>query len=186
MSEANRDEREGRLELVDGRWQLRFVRRLAHSREKVWRALTEAEHLAAWFPTTIEGERRPAARLRFAFPDHPDAPAEHGEMITYDPPSVLEFTWGGPPEGEPGEYEHVRFELTEDGGGCVLTFVTAYDAVGKSARDAAGWHVCLDLLEHALAGAKPDWKPEDRWPSLNRRYQERFGPEASAIGPPTG
>ena len=36
---------------------LRYRRRLAHSQDKVWRALTEDEHVAGWFPTTIEGER---------------------------------------------------------------------------------------------------------------------------------
>ncbi len=41
---------------------VRFSRRLPHPPEKVWRALTEAEHLAAWFPTTVEGELRPARR----------------------------------------------------------------------------------------------------------------------------
>jgi Activator of Hsp90 ATPase homolog 1-like protein len=34
---------------------LRFVRYLPHPPAKVWRALTEPEHLAAWFPTTIDG-----------------------------------------------------------------------------------------------------------------------------------
>ena len=43
---------------------LRYHRRLAHTCEKVWSALTEDAHLAAWFPTTIGGaapRRSPAA-----------------------------------------------------------------------------------------------------------------------------
>ncbi|UMG93452.1 SRPBCC domain-containing protein [Nocardioides sp. TF02-7] len=42
---------------------LRFERRLAHPPEKVWRALTESEHLRHWFPADIVGgapQRRPA------------------------------------------------------------------------------------------------------------------------------
>ena len=40
----------GELEqLNDGRWRLRFTRALAHPPEKVWRAITEPEHLASWF-----------------------------------------------------------------------------------------------------------------------------------------
>ena len=31
--------------------------------------------------------------------------------------------------------------------------------VGKAARDAAGWHACLDILGHHLAGEKPPWSP---------------------------
>lgn len=33
-----------------------------------------------------------------------------------------------------------------------LTFMTTYDQVGNSARDAAGWHPCFDQLEAHLAG----------------------------------
>ena len=44
---------------------LTFTRRLAHPREKVWRAVSEPEHLAAWYPQEIVGERRAGAPLRF-------------------------------------------------------------------------------------------------------------------------
>jgi Activator of Hsp90 ATPase homolog 1-like protein len=59
---------DGRLEELEesgGRWRLRFTRRLPHPPEKVWRALTEPEHLSAWFPTDIHGERASGAILRF-------------------------------------------------------------------------------------------------------------------------
>lgn len=44
---------------------LRFRRRLAHAPEKVWRAITEPEHVAAWFPQRIVGEWRLGATLKF-------------------------------------------------------------------------------------------------------------------------
>src|SRR6202034_553899 len=53
----------GALSRQDGRWTLRFTRRLAHPREKVWRAVTEPEQLAVWYPQQIVGERRPTGRL---------------------------------------------------------------------------------------------------------------------------
>jgi len=56
-------------------------------------------------------------------------------------------------------------------------------AKGKSARDAAGWHVCLAHLETHLAGSRPydlQWKP------LFAEYGRRFGPKAATIGPPAG
>src|SRR5438309_9663321 len=85
---------DGRLEqLDDGRWRLRFERTLPHSPEEVWRAITEPEHLAHWFPTTIEGERAAGAPLRFSFPSG-KAPSFDGEMIAYDPPAALELSWG--------------------------------------------------------------------------------------------
>jgi Activator of Hsp90 ATPase homolog 1-like protein len=46
---------------------LQYLRRLPHPREKVWRALTEDEHLAGWFPTTMEGDRAAGAPLRSSF-----------------------------------------------------------------------------------------------------------------------
>ena len=41
--------------LHDDAWMVRFERHLAHPREKVWRALTESEHLRAWLPCDIVG-----------------------------------------------------------------------------------------------------------------------------------
>lgn len=159
----------------DGRWQLRFTRRLAHPPEKVWRALTEPEHLAVWFPTTIEGERARGAPLRFAHRDGA-APAVEGEMLAYDPPRLLELRWGGD--------ETLRFELRPEDGGTVLTLVNAFDEVGKAARDAAGWHACLDVLRHHLDGATPPWTPGERWAQVHASYVERLGAEAATIGPP--
>ena len=39
---------------------LTFTRRFNHPAEKVWRAVTEEERLAAWFPQKIKGEWRAA------------------------------------------------------------------------------------------------------------------------------
>ena len=46
---------DGQLLQTDERFRLRFSRQLAHSPEKVWRAITEPEHLEAWFPGRIVG-----------------------------------------------------------------------------------------------------------------------------------
>jgi uncharacterized protein YndB with AHSA1/START domain len=163
----------GRLErLDDGRWQLRFTRRLPHPPEKVWRALTEPEHLAHWFPTTIEGERAAGAPLRFSFRDG-EASAFDGEMITFEPPSALEFRWGD---------DVVRLELRAEGDGTELTLLDTLDDRGKGARDAAGWHVCLDKLAAHLRGEEGDTE----WRAVHAEYVERLGPEAATIGPPDG
>ncbi|MGH8944855.1 MAG: SRPBCC family protein [Acidimicrobiia bacterium] len=166
----------GRLEQIDDRWQLRFTRRLPHPLEKVWRALTEPEHLAAWFPTTIEGERAAGAALRFAFHEG-EAPPLDGEMLTYEPPRVLEFRW---------DDDTLRFELQPDGDGTVLTLLNTFDELGRASRDAAGWHECLDLLGYHLTGEHPPWAPGQKWGEVHPDYVEQFGPEASTIGPPEG
>jgi uncharacterized protein YndB with AHSA1/START domain len=168
------DTTEGQLQEHEGRWQLRFTRRLAHPPERVWRALTERDELAVWFPSAIEGERRVGAPLRFVFA-HAGVDPIDGEMLAYDPPSLLEFTWGG---------DTLRFELAPDDGGTVLTLVDTFDELGKAARDAAGWHECLDRLVFQLGDDEPPWSPGERWQQVHGGYVERLGPEASTIGPP--
>jgi uncharacterized protein YndB with AHSA1/START domain len=166
---------DGQLARAGERWQLRFVRTLAHPREKVWRALTEAEHQAAWFPDEMQGDRVVGATLRFVSREMPDYPAFEGTVLVFDPPSLLEFTWGD---------DTLRFELEATAGGTILTLVDTFDEVGKAARDGAGWHVCLEQLAYSLDGAEFPWKPEEHWPEVNAAYVEHLGPDASTIGPP--
>jgi hypothetical protein len=55
---------------------------------------------------------------------------------------------------------------------------------GKAARDAGGWHVCLERLSCLLDEVDPPSAEPDRWREVNAEYKLRFGPEASSIGPP--
>ena len=165
---------EGILDRRGDRLTLTFVRTLRHPPEKVWRALTEPQHLAAWFPSRIEGAREAGARLKFVF-EQGEGPPTEGEMLTYDPPSVLEYRW---------DKEILRFELAPEPGACVLTFTDTFDELGKASRDGAGWHTCLDVLEYHLAGEPPPWSPREHWSDVHAGYVERLGPEASTIGPP--
>jgi len=164
---------DGILEPYGDSWRLRFTRQLPHAPEKVWRALTEAEHLEAWFPHRIVGDWTVGSPLRFIsqFGDF------DGEVLAVQPPSLLEFRWGT---------DTIRFEIVSQGKGSVLTLVDTLDEVGKAARDAAGWHECLDALEQHLAGTKRWWAPGERWQAVHGVYVERFGPEAATIGPPQG
>lgn len=175
---------EGTLERINGQARLRFTRRLSHPPEAVWRALTEADDLTAWFPAQIEGGWEPGAKLRFTFHD-PEEAAEHldvdeapvlgGEVIAYEPYTRLEYTW---------DENILRFELEPRGDDTVLHFTVTFGEIGMAARDAAGWHECLDLLEARVAGEEPAFTQGERWAEVHPRYVERFGPEASAIGPP--
>jgi len=165
-------ERDGRFELVGDRWQIQFTRSLAHAPEKVWRALTDPEQRQAWFPDTSIGDfTSVGATLHFEV----GGTSFDGEVFAADPPKLLELSWGD---------DVLRFELRPDGAGTVLEFSATILEVGKGARDTAGWHVCIDRLESALAGTSPDGNPD--WKVLNARYVERFGPEASTMGPPDG
>jgi hypothetical protein len=69
----------GTLTRQGDRWVLTFTRRLAHPREKVWRAVTEPEHLSAWYPQQIVGEVHQFVRGRLRRPDAGLRPARgHG------------------------------------------------------------------------------------------------------------
>ena len=176
MTEQSTQPIDGRLERDGDRWRVRFTRALPHSPEKVWRAITEPEHLAAWFPHRIVGERAPGATLRFEEPDDPDEAFE-GTMLTFDPPRVMEFTWGT---------DTVRIELRAAGDATELTLIDTLEQLGTAARNAAGWQECLDDLGFHLAGTPSPWPTGGRWKEANPVYVERFGPDASSIGPPAG
>src|SRR3984885_5431528 len=165
----------GVLAQQDDRWMLTFTRRLAHPREKVWRAVTEPEHLAVWYPQEIVGERKAGAPLRFV--SHGDSgDGFDGQMLVFDPPAVMEFTWGT---------DLLRIELAADGAGTVLTLTDTFDDPGEAARDAAGWHECLDLLAADLDGTpRPEWG--ETWRRIHPVYVAALGPEAATIGPPPG
>jgi uncharacterized protein YndB with AHSA1/START domain len=163
----------GTLEQASTGWRLRFTRELDHPAERVWRAITEARHLAAWFPMRIQGDWVVGGQLTFADPDGQDLEFT-GKVLAYQPPSVLEFSWGP---------DVLRLEIAARGAGCTLTLLDTFDELGKAARDAAGWHVCLDLLAAHLDGGP---EPGPGWPELNQDYVQAFGPAAATIGPPPG
>ena len=165
----------GTLERGDGTVTIRFTRQFAHPPEKVWRALTEAEHLDKWFPTSIDGEFAAGAPLTFRF-GKLEMPPMHGQMIACEPPKLLEFTW---------DDETLRFELDAYETGTRLDFAATFAEIGKAARDAAGWHVCLEQLAADLDGGTGEPLPEgQRWREVHPQYVAAFGPEASTLGPP--
>ncbi len=144
----------GRVSQERGAWILRFERSLSHPPEKVWRALTESEHLQYWMPADIVGERAEGAAIELPFwPAHvqkyglDEAPLT-GEIRVWDPPRVFEWTW---------ETDVLRFELEPVEGGTVLHFTTWLGPSDEAAANtAAGYHACLDhLLELLDTGAAP-------------------------------
>jgi uncharacterized protein YndB with AHSA1/START domain len=166
------DERDGKLIEVGGdRVGVRFERRLAHPPERVWRAVTETEELAKWFPARpeIAGERRVGAELTFTYPGN-EEPPETGEILELDEPRVFAFNWR---PGSDGEAQLLRFELEPDGDGTKLVFTHELPRP-DSAKVAAGWQLCLDDLELALGGKPRAEFPEGRWAELHEGYAEQF------------
>jgi uncharacterized protein YndB with AHSA1/START domain len=163
----------------DGRAVLRFERPLAQTSERVWKALTERDELSAWHPSPFEFEPMPGGAVRYVggegFPELAD-----GEVIEYDPPRVLAYTWGE---------DRLRWELHPREDGCLLILTHTFDDRLKAARDGAGWHICLQWLTRFLAGA-PTGREESgdgatpEWRELNHVYEERFGIDPTRATPP--
>jgi uncharacterized protein YndB with AHSA1/START domain len=165
----------GTLLTRDGRSVLRFERLLRHPPEKVWRAITEPEQLAGWFPGRIEGEREAGAPLRFV-PEGGE-PTE-GKVIDFEPPRLFSYTWGD---------SVLRFELRPDAAGTVLVFTHTFDERPSAASFAAGWHQCLDGLDAVVAGRPapaPTLEEGGTWRGYRVRheaYVEVFGLLAGVV-----
>lgn len=124
------------------RWSVRLVRRYPHPPEKVWRAVSEPEHLQAWFPSTVDLEPRVGAEVRFG-PPMEGAPALTGVVTDCDPPHVLAFTW---------DTDHLRFELTPVDAGTELVLLHTFDDRAGAASFGSGWDTCFGVLRAGLAG----------------------------------
>jgi uncharacterized protein YndB with AHSA1/START domain len=162
----------GDLEAAGDQRRLRFQRHLPHTPERVWQAITEPEHLQAWFPQRIVGPWQVGGMLRF----EGEGGSFEGEVLRYQPETLLEFRWGT---------DVIRLEVTPHGGGTTLTLLDTFADLGKAARDGAGWHACLDCLAYQLEGGVAPWEsPQQRWVAVHPGYLERFGPAAATVGPP--
>lgn len=130
---------------------LEITRTLPAPPEQVWRALTDADALAAWFwphlDNTVQVDLRTGGRYRIEGPRA--GIAVSGDYLEVDPPKRLVFTWHW--EGE-DERSRVTVELSPDGEGTVLWLV--HDRIGEDATRTLyeqGWMDCLDRLPGVLA-----------------------------------
>lgn len=148
---------------------VRVERHLARPPAAVWRALTDREELANWFPCDIlTDEWKVGAALRFVFRGG-EADDIAGTVLECDEPRVLAFTWGE---------ETLRFEMSPEGDGTFLVLTDELPAAW-AARNVAGWEACLERLD----GRIPD---RDFWKGRFDRYVAAFEPAIGhQEGPPT-
>lgn len=157
------------------KWKLVLTRELRHPPEKVWKALTDPAHLREWAPFDADGSLGAAgATVKLTTVGAPKEYVSETQITRADPPKLLEYNWGG------GD---VRWELEERAGGTRLTLWAQIDK-GFIAMGAAGWHVCLDVLEHLLGGeplgriVAQDALKSENWQKLHAEYSKKFGVEA--------
>jgi len=156
------------------KWTLILVRELRHSPEKVWQALTDPAHLREWAPFVADGSLGTVgSKVKLTWVGTP-TPVET-TVTQADAPRLL-------------EYSDIRWELEALGGGTRLTLWHSIDRRFIS-WGAAGWHICLDVLERLLAG-----EPIGRitgteamkfggWQRLNAEYAKQFGVETPGWAP---
>jgi uncharacterized protein YndB with AHSA1/START domain len=153
-------------------WTLVLVRQLRHSPEKVWRALTDPAQLREWAPFDADGNMGIAgSTVKLNTVAAPTPLISETSIKRADEPNVLEYRWG---DGD------LRWELEHFGGGTRLTLWHNIDRRYIS-MGAAGWHICLDVLDHALSGTPlgrivgPEAMKFEGWQRLNGDYARQFG-----------
>jgi uncharacterized protein YndB with AHSA1/START domain len=156
--------RDGRRIEVDGHPALRFERRLAGSVAAVWSALVEPEALKRWLQAEATVDPEPGGRFHLILGGG-SSPMK-GEILRWEPPRVLEYTW---PEATAGAGSVVRFEVFDDGPGTRLVLTHILPQGGDLADFASGWHWHLDALERALEGEAVEFD-HPRWSALKRAY----------------
>lgn len=93
------------------------------SPERVWDAITEAEHLGTWFGDAgAEVDLRPGGRLVLKWKEHGEF---FGRIEKVDPPRFFSARWARPQRTEPDEGNStlVEFSLETEGAGTRLRVV---------------------------------------------------------------
>jgi uncharacterized protein YndB with AHSA1/START domain len=154
------------------KWTFILVRELRHPPEKVWQALTDPAHLREWAPFEADGNLGTVGTtVKLTTVGAPTPYVFETKVTRADAPKVLEYNWGG------GD---IRWELEAVAGGTRLTLRANIDRHWIS-MGAAGWHICLDVLDHLLSGAPigriagPEAMKFGGWQRLNAEYAKQFG-----------
>ena len=152
-------------------WTLVLVRELRHPPAKVWEALTDPEQLREWAPFDADRNLGSVGAAQLSTVGAPKPQVAETQAKRADAHKVLEFNWGG---------QDIRWRLEPAGGGTRLTLWHNIDRRFIS-MGAEGWHICLDVLDHALGGdpigriVGPDAMQNEGWQRLNCEYAKQFG-----------
>ncbi len=158
-------------------WTLVLVRDLAHPPAKVWRAITEQEHLREWAPFDSDRNLDSIGTAKLSTVGTPTPYVSETQVKRVDREKALEYSWGG------GE---MRWELEPLG--ATGTRLTLWHNINRGyiSMGAAGWHICFDVLDRLLEGhpigriAGPEAMKFEGWQRLNAEYARQFGVENPA------
>lgn len=137
-----------------------YERQINYPVDEVWSYLTENEKLQLWFPELEIGDLENDGRIHF---DLQDGTYETMDILEVNRERVFAFTW---------DKNSVRFELEANSFGCRLVLKEYLNEVtDHTAKDLAGWHICLDVIEALLDGTTIRNR-RGRWNKWYPKYQE--------------
>ncbi len=162
------------------KWTLVVVRELRHPPEIVWKGLTDPASLREWAPFDADRSLAGVGPVKLSTVGTPTPQISETRVTRAEAPNLLEYRWGD---------NDIRWKLEPLGGGTRLTLWHNIDR-GFISMGAAGWQICLDVLDRLLADA-----PIGRivggeamkfgWPRLNTEYARQFGTETPKWPPQT-
>src|SRR5262249_48160162 len=139
---------------------------------------TDPAQLREWAPFDADRSLASVGPVRLSTVGTPTPVISETRVMRADAPKLLEYRWG---ENE------IRWQLEPLGDGTRLTLRHNIER-GFISMGAAGWHICLDVLDRFLAG-----EPLGRivageamqfdWPRLNTEYAQQFGVEPQGWPP---
>lgn len=137
----------------DQGYEARFERTLPFESEQVWAMLTDNEKLNQWFSELEITDLRKGGSLAF---DMGDGNSDSLEIVDFEEGKVLAFNWWD---------DEVRFEVSPVKQETKLKLIESIrNITPQTAKDLAGWHVCLDVIEALLKGEEIDrhaeWEKE--------------------------
>ena len=152
-------------------WTLALVKELNHPPEVVWKALTDPAQLRKWAPFDSDKNLDDLGPVNLTAVG--TTYVSETRVTRAEAPYFLEYAWGG---------NETRWQLvpTENGTRLMLWAKIPRKFI---AMGAAGWHVCLDVLDLVLNGAQIDRiVGEDAlrfegWQRLHAEYATQFGVE---------
>ena len=167
---------QGTLENRDGTWILTMQRDIAHPSERVWPWLTEPDRLRRWSPVVPDRALDSVGPRQVR--ENPDHAPGIGDVLAADPPHELVHRWGT---------DVLRWRLSPTATGCLLTLEHSMTNHEAAAGNAAGWHLCLDVLERILDGTAADRVVgrdalDHGWESLRDGYAELLGVASQPSG----
>jgi uncharacterized protein YndB with AHSA1/START domain len=158
------------------RWTLVLVRELRHPPESVWRALTDPAQLRQWAPYDADRDLGAVGAAKLTSVGAPAPQVTDTQVKRADPCTALEFNWGG---------QDIRWHLEPLGAGG--TRLTLWHNIDRRyiAMGAAGWHICIDVLDRSLSGRPigrtvgPDAMKFGGWQRLHGEYTKQFKVDAA-------